>query len=62
MRAYAIIVGILCAILFGALGAREGFTLATALPFVLSLSAIAYIGLASERGEGPITFDRLTSF
>ncbi len=69
MRSITIILGILCAFLFGALGSQTGFTYATTLPFLLSLSVVAYAGLSGPRvgepgprvGE-PITFDRMTQF
>jgi hypothetical protein len=61
MRAYVIIIAILCVVLFGAVGAQNGFGATTTVPFLLSLSALAYFGL-SGRSDEPITFDRLTSF
>lgn len=62
MRAITILLGILCAFLFGALGSQTGFTYMTTVPFLISLSVVAYAGLTSQRQGGPITFDRMTQF
>ena len=60
MRAYAIIIGLICAFIFGGLGAQDGFNYTTMVPFILSLSVVAYAGLTADyqRG-GSITFDRV---
>lgn len=60
MRAYSIIIGLVCAFIFGGVGAQEGFTYSTMIPFILSLSVVAYAGLTADRQRGgPITFDRV---
>jgi Trk-type K+ transport system membrane component len=62
MRSITIIIGLICAFLFGAMGAQNGFDSATVMAFLASLSAVAYAGLSgSHRGES-LTFDRLTQF
>lgn len=60
MRAYVIIIGLVCAFLFGGMGAQTGFTYTNAVLFTLSLSVIAYAGLTAELEPGaPVTFDRV---
>lgn len=63
MRAYAIIFGLICAFIFGGVGAQDGFSYANIVLFILSLSVVAYAGLTAEypRG-GPISFDRVLDY
>ncbi len=47
MKAYVIVIALILTLLFGAVGAYEvGFTALTIIPFVLGLSAVAYVGLS----------------
>ena len=62
MRAYILIIGLLCAFLFGALGSQTGYSYLTIVPFIVSLSLVAYAGLTSHQRGGPISFDRLNQF
>jgi hypothetical protein len=62
MRSVFILIALLCAFIFGAMGAQSGYTYSTIIPFVVSLSVLAYLGLTSQQKGGPISFDRLTHF
>ncbi len=62
MRAYLITIALLCAFIFGATGAQQGFSYGNLIPFGISLSVLAYVALSNDHREGPINFDRLTHF